>query len=451
MSQTNFLCKTEGKWEIPFSSTPWQGCCWEHNGNTSPDLQHSLSRRQNLLCSILKTQREGEKDSTQGGMVGIWTLPLVSRSCSSTGGNPRLIAWVTEVHQFVEYGHTSGCEWDLLEWHNTDMRPKTTHLVLKVSSVLRCCLWTNRLTLNQVYPIPAYVSYFCSMKQRYILQVRWAQACLLQQNLLSPVQNQQEIYFMPGKWKPWLKYGQIHLSSLKSETKTGKKSVTGIKDAVQLSLVCTFCVTLEVRETVYTYPWDDKWRLNETIHVEFHLYPEHMLLWNVHRISIPNPWEKKKTPSKTSVVWRTCRDCCNLALGRLSMAVSKSKKAKTKILIFSSVLPSWLWSCPCADCCASPGGWHTLTLVFSMGREWATVTHQLLRLLNFLELSEHIELFQCSQARKDCLNLKYCWYILSVLSATDCRQHFFIYAEGLGIHVWWIKKTLASTVVQDHH
>lgn len=227
-------------------------------------------------------------------MVGIWTLPLVSRSCSSTGGNPRLIAWVTEVHQLVEYGHTSGCEWDLLEWHNTDMRPKTTHLVLKVSSVLRCCLWTNRLTLNQVYPIPAYVSYFCSMKQRYTLQVRWAQACLLQQNLLSPVQNQQEIYFMPGKWKPWLKYGQIHLSSLKSETKTGKKSVTGIKDAVQLSLVCTFCVTLEVRETVYTYPWDDKWRLNETIHVEFHLYPEHMLLWNVHRISIPNSWGKKR-------------------------------------------------------------------------------------------------------------------------------------------------------------
>lgn len=210
------------------------------------------------------------------------------------------------------------------------------------------------------------------MKLRSILQVRWAQACLLQQNLLSPVQNQQGIHFMPRKQKPvWLKYGQIPLSSLKSETKTGKKSVTEIKAA--LSLVCTSCVMLEVREAVYIYPWNDKWRLNETIHVEFHMYPEHMMLWNVHRISIPSPWETKP-PSKTSVVWRTCRGYCNLALSRLFMAVSKSKKAKTKILIFKSVLPSWLWSCPCAGCCASPGEWHTHTLVFIMGSEWATAS-----------------------------------------------------------------------------
>lgn len=241
--------------------------------------------------------------------------------------------------------------------------------MLKVSRVLRCCLWTNRLALNQVYPIPAYISYFCSTKLRYILQVRWIQACLLQQNLLSPVQNQQGIYFLSGKQKPvWLKYGQIHLSSLKSETKTGKKSVTGIRAAVQLSLVCTFCVTLEVREAVYTYPWNDKWRLNETIHVEFRLYPEHMLLWNVHRISIPSP-RKTKPLSKISVVWRTCRGCCNLALGRFSMTVPKSKKAKTKILIFKSVLPSWLWSCPSADGCASPGVWHTHTLWFVAWKE----------------------------------------------------------------------------------
>lgn len=174
--------------------------------------------------------------------------------------------------------------------------------MLKVSRLLRCFLWTHRLALNQVYPIPAYISYFCSMKWRYIFQVRWTQACLLQQNLLSPVQNQQGIYFLPGKQKPvWLKYGQIHLSSLKPETRIGKKSVTGIKAAVQLSLVCIFCVMLEVREAVYTYPWNDKWRLNETIHVEFHLYPEHMLLWNVHRISIHSP-RKTKPPSKTSVL-----------------------------------------------------------------------------------------------------------------------------------------------------
>lgn len=278
--------------------------------------------------------------------------------------------------------------------------------MLKVSRVPRCCLWTNRSALSQVCPIPAYISYFCSIQQRYILQVRWTQACLLQQNLLSPVQNQRGIYFTPGKQKPvWLKYGQIHFSSLKSETKTGKKSVTGIKAAVQQSLVCIFCVMLVVREAAYTCPWDDKWRLNETIHVEFHLYPEHILLWNEHWISIPGPW-KTKPPSETSGVWRTCRGCCNLALGRLSMAVSWSKKAKTKILIFKCVFPSWLWCCPCADCCASPGEWHAHPPVFSMGSGWATVSLQLLRLLNFLELSEHVELCQCSQARNACLNEK---------------------------------------------
>lgn len=94
---------------------------------------------------------------------------------------------------------------------------------------------------------------------------------------------------------------------------------------------------------------------------------------------------------------------------------------------------------------------HTHTLVCSMESEWATVFHQLLRFLNFLELSEHIELCQCSQARNDRLNEKYCWCVLSVLSATDSRQHFSLYAERLGLHMWWIKKTLASFAVQDHH
>lgn len=94
------------------------------------------------------------------------------------------------------------------------------------------------------------------------------------------------------------------------------------------------------------------------------------------------------------------------ALDRLSMAVSWSKKAKTKILIFKCVLPSWLWCCPCSDCCASPGEWHTHPPAFSMGSGSATVSLQLLRLLNFLELSEHIELCQRSQARNDCLNEK---------------------------------------------
>lgn len=121
----------------------------------------------------------------------------------------------------------------------------------------------------------------------------------------------------------------------------------------------------------------------------------------------------------------------------------RAKKAKTRILIFKSALPSWLWSCPCADCSASPGEWHTQTLVLSMGSEWATVSHQFLRLLNFLELLEYIELCQWSQARNDSLNENYSWDILSVLSATDPRQHFFIYEAGLIIHVWWIKKTLA--------
>lgn len=83
------------------------------------------------------------------------------------GWGGRLIAWVMEMHPFVEYVHTSGCEWDLLELHNTDMRPKTTPLIFKVFRVLRCCLWTNRLALNQVYPIPAYVLWnrdtFCEM------------------------------------------------------------------------------------------------------------------------------------------------------------------------------------------------------------------------------------------------------------------------------------------------
>lgn len=129
----------------------------------------------------------------------------------------------------------------------------------------------------------------------------------------------------------------------------------------------------------------------------------------------------------------------------------EQKKAKTRILIFKNVLPSWLWPCPFAECSASPGEWHTQALVLSMGIEWATVSHQFLRLLYFLELSEHIELCQWSQTRNDCLNENCSWDILSVLSATCSRQHFFIYAEGTIIHVWWIKKTLASFAVQDHH
>lgn len=62
LPQTKFLCKTGEKWEIPFSSSPWQGWCQEHSANTSPELKQSLSRRQDLLCSIFKTQREGEED-----------------------------------------------------------------------------------------------------------------------------------------------------------------------------------------------------------------------------------------------------------------------------------------------------------------------------------------------------------------------------------------------------
>lgn len=51
---------------------------------------------------------------------------------------------------------------------------------------------------------------------------------------------------MTGKQEPpWIRCGQIHRASLKYEPKTGKKSVEGIKAALQDSLVCTLCVVLK--------------------------------------------------------------------------------------------------------------------------------------------------------------------------------------------------------------
>lgn len=90
------------------------------------------------------------------------------------------------------------------------------------------------------------MSYFCSIKQEihFATETR-KQAFLVHQNLFSPGQSEQGIHFMQGKQEPlWLKCGQIHISSLKSETKTGKKSVKGIKAAFQQSLVCPLYIVL---------------------------------------------------------------------------------------------------------------------------------------------------------------------------------------------------------------
>jgi len=71
----------------------------------------------------------------------------------------------------------------------------------------------------------------------------------VQQNLFSPGQSEQGIHSMLGKQEPvWLKCGQTHFSSLKSETKTRKKSVKEIKAAFQQSLVCTLCVVLRAEK-----------------------------------------------------------------------------------------------------------------------------------------------------------------------------------------------------------
>lgn len=134
---------------------------------------------------------------------------------------------------------------------------KNIHLALRVSRVIRCCLWTTRLAPKQVFLNSAYTGYFCSLKQRYILQKRQEnKEFLMQQNLFSRGQNEQGIYFMLGKQElVWLNHGQSHLSYLQSETKTRNKSVKGM-DISCISTIFSvhFICHAEVRAATYTYP-----------------------------------------------------------------------------------------------------------------------------------------------------------------------------------------------------
>jgi len=58
----------------------------------------------------------------------------------------------------------------------------------------------------------------------------------VQQNLFSAGYREQGIHLPSRKEESvWLRYGQIHLASLKPETKTRKKSVEGNKDTLQES------------------------------------------------------------------------------------------------------------------------------------------------------------------------------------------------------------------------
>lgn len=129
--------------------------------------------------------------------------------------------------------------------YNTDGRSKIICLSLKVSRVPRCCLWTNRLAPNRVLLTSAYISYFCFIKQIHFASETRKRVFLMQQNLFSLGQNEQGIYFMPGRQElSWLKCRQNHPSSLKSETKTRQKSIKRIKAALQQSLACTLCAVL---------------------------------------------------------------------------------------------------------------------------------------------------------------------------------------------------------------
>lgn len=159
-------------------------------------------------------------------------------------------------------------------------------------------------------------------------------------------------------------------------------------------------------------------------------------------ISIPGP---QKTKPATSGVWGTCRGCCNLAPGSLSMAMLRNEKAKPERSSHSNVcfkpgcgLVPVLTAVP-----ALGNGMHN-PLSFSMGSEWATISQWLLRLLNILELLEHIELYQFSQAGNYCFNKKYCSYILSLLTATDSSMACFHFCRGTRHthHHWQVEKSV---------
>jgi len=153
----------------------------------------------------------------------------------------------------------------------------------------------------------------------------------------------------------------------------------------------------------------------------------------VHWISVPGPW---KTKPANSEVWRTCRGCCSLALGSLSTAVSGSKKATPERSSLSKVcfklgcgLVPVLTSVP-----ALGSGRHS-ALGFSMGSEGATISWHLLRLLNFPELLEHVELYQFSQGGNYCFNKKSADMFYLFCQLLILAKHVFVSERNLDIHI----------------
>lgn len=252
-----FLCKTKQRCEDPLHRTP--------------DLEHLREREAAVLhFPSIELRWWGQYQThLPRARAGGWAVPFTVAPV--TWRHLRCLwAWLTEVHQCVECARVWRSEtWWKYALFKTNPRTRLIPLGPKVSRVPRCCLWDNRLAPHQVFLIHYIPQLFLFRKaERHFASGKREQLLLVLQKLSSPGKKWTDNLFcdretgttMDQMWTNSPCFPEIWTKDRKEVSWRDKSSTSGL---FSLYFVC--CA--EVREAVYAYPWDDKWRLSEGVHL----------------------------------------------------------------------------------------------------------------------------------------------------------------------------------------